>query len=225
MPTPTEQHGTSPFGFLDGRLVLAGGMGLVINPTEKTEIFDPTTQIWSDGPPLIPPRSHYSLVQVNPDTIIVIGGYAGVPVAYTNLLSVGDSQWTELDNRPQNAYYVSCGVVELSDKRRGALTIGGNDGASLISSAYFLDFASLKWTRIPEFDAPYPSAVGSLFQWNLEVHFIPGERPTGVLESHHIKKIENATLLWEQRPSPIQNSGLVVFLPILDVMVFNMTLK
>jgi hypothetical protein len=135
-PGPKEQHFTGAMGFLEGQPIIVGGRKADGTTTDKSELFDPLTYLWTDGPKLSLPRRLMSLVQVNFTTIIVVGGFGNQIESNTDLLSAGDTRWTKLEDRPEPVYKSCCGVVVLGDGRRGALSIGG-DAGGLSSKTFF----------------------------------------------------------------------------------------
>ncbi|TRY80623.1 hypothetical protein TCAL_16740 [Tigriopus californicus] len=145
MPVPLQYHNAGAMGLLSGRPIVVGGINKFDTSQESVEIFDPVTNAWTAKPNLRPPRSQHTLVQVDPGTVIVIGGWTlpqSQVVGYTDMLSSEDSQWTKLPDRPEVAYGCACGMVQLADGRNGILSIGGKGKSSLLSTAYFLDLAS-----------------------------------------------------------------------------------
>jgi len=61
----------------DGRVLVAGGgQGTLQNPiaVDSTEIFDPTTNAWSNGPALQSPRLGHAAFRTPDDLVVLIGG-------------------------------------------------------------------------------------------------------------------------------------------------------
>jgi hypothetical protein len=75
----------------DGRVLAAGGVKLISQPVEggysvtegapldSTEIYDPSTDKWSPGPPLLAPRQSGHAITLADGSVLVFGGYVESP--------------------------------------------------------------------------------------------------------------------------------------------------
>ena len=75
----------------DGRVLIAGGRAMddlaaVEGPDHRevpvlksTEIFDPATASWSDGPPMLNARRKFALLTLQDGSLLAVGGYALAP--------------------------------------------------------------------------------------------------------------------------------------------------
>eukprot|EP00094_Tigriopus_californicus_P013611 TCALIF_13168-PA protein Name:"Similar to klhl21 Kelch-like protein 21 (Xenopus laevis)" AED:0.13 eAED:0.13 QI:24/0.66/0.5/1/0.33/0.25/4/0/246 len=113
LPPSTEGHETGGIGILGNQLIIIGGITVDGKKTDICERFDPPTNSWVIAPSLPQAMSHLTLVQVSSNTIILVGGFSTTFVKETYLLSKGDAQWTQLEDRPEPVYHSTCGVVVL----------------------------------------------------------------------------------------------------------------
>jgi hypothetical protein len=64
----------------DGSLVLvAGGLNRDGNALDTTEVFNPQTKSFSDGPKLATPRAFASAIGLSNRRVVLVGGWAGAP--------------------------------------------------------------------------------------------------------------------------------------------------
>ena len=82
----------------DGRIVVLGGLDGGGATSAAVEIYDPTTDSWSQGPDL-PEPLHHTAVAVLDDRLYVLGGYGARTAQWTPRSDVwslgpGESEWT-----------------------------------------------------------------------------------------------------------------------------------
>ncbi|TRY80783.1 hypothetical protein TCAL_15446 [Tigriopus californicus] len=116
MPLPRKKIQGRGLSILNGRPIVIGGVDTTSTETDSVEIFDPISNQWIDGPKLTQARAFQSHVQVNDVTIIILGGYFKKEIAITSLLSAGDTQWTELPDRPQAVTFSLNGMHRMKEE-------------------------------------------------------------------------------------------------------------
>lgn len=102
---------------LDGRIVVVGGRAPGIRASDQTslatcEVYDPSADRWSAGPPLPQARAGLAVVALGGD-LYALGGEStpgGLSAAVTRLDSVGGT-WTVLDQMPWAAHGLAAAVV------------------------------------------------------------------------------------------------------------------
>lgn len=223
-PVPNEECSSSGFGLLGGRPIIVGGRSADGQPMDTVVIFDFETNVWIDGPKLNLPRSSLTLVQVNFTTIIVVGGFSNNIIGNTDLLSSGDNEWTNLQDRPTPVYLSACGLVTLGDGRRGILSVGG-DEYGFSTKSYFLDLSSLTWVHLESYSLAMPSFNGFLFQVEMEIHFMPLLEinfQTRVFKHYAINVNDSESQGWENRPYRFGEFTIVNKMIPLNLTIFNL---
>ncbi len=76
----------------DGRVLLIGGYDATKQRLSTTEIYDPPTNTWSDGPTMLHARAGHSVVTLTSGALLVAGGE---PLKTVERLD-GDTQWTDV---------------------------------------------------------------------------------------------------------------------------------
>ena len=68
---------------------------------ETVELFDPTTESWSELPPMRHPRGRFGCCALPDDRIVVAGGLSNAgPIASCEVLDLSKRQWTVLPSLP-----------------------------------------------------------------------------------------------------------------------------
>ncbi len=90
----------------DGRVLVVGGERVVSrNPLATAELFDPTTETWSDAAEMPTRRSNHQAVRLPSGEVLVVGGGRAAPVGVGSGIDVLDSallydstndRWTEV---------------------------------------------------------------------------------------------------------------------------------
>ncbi|WP_374468702.1 Kelch repeat-containing protein [Phenylobacterium sp.] len=204
-----------------GKVVIAGGMapgadGLRggINPQDRTGLYDPATDRWTEGPKLPFPRHHPVLASAR-DRLYAFGGYrvteAGGWVGLRDVLVFDGKTWSPSPEMPQ----IQCETV--------AVTLG--DRIHLASGRAPKGDANLAWTdqgdvaRHQVFDvrarrwsaaAPCPlarnSATGAAIAG---LFYLAGGRRVGGGNSAQLDRYDPKADRWETlRPMPRAAAGL-----------------
>ena len=91
----------------NGRIVTAGGLRRPARVTEiedRTGIYDPATNAWSEGPRLLQPRHHPMLIAGADGTVFALGGYgrseAGDWTGMTEVWAMEAEGWREAGRMP-----------------------------------------------------------------------------------------------------------------------------
>jgi hypothetical protein len=145
----------------DGRVIVLGGTtraGADPFPTGFTEIFDPATGTWSEGPELATPRFHHRSVALPDGTVVVVGGHDAdyEPLASVEVLDPGASAWRSLGDLPTA---VAHPAVWASPSGRVVLVLGGSTGLTetnnlvATTAVSALDTLSEAWSVWPDLPA------------------------------------------------------------------------
>jgi N-acetylneuraminic acid mutarotase len=91
----------------DGRIITAGGLrrpGRVTEIEDRTGIYDPASDVWSEGPRLPQPRHHPMLIAGADGTVFALGGYgrseAGDWTGMTEVWAMEADGWREAGRMP-----------------------------------------------------------------------------------------------------------------------------
>lgn len=116
-----------------GRIVTAGGLrrpGRVTEIEDRTGIYDPAIDAWSEGPPLPQPRHHPILIAGVDGTVFAIGGYgrseAGDWTGMTEVWVLEADGWREAGRMPGPL----CETVGVELGGRLHLVTGRSPGAA-----------------------------------------------------------------------------------------------
>ena len=117
----------------NGRIVTAGGLrrpGRVTEIEERTGIYDPATDAWSEGPRLPQPRHHPMLIAGADGTVFALGGYgrseAGDWTGMTEVWAMEADGWREAGRMPGPL----CETVGVELGGRLHLVTGRSPGAA-----------------------------------------------------------------------------------------------
>jgi hypothetical protein len=116
-----------------GRIVTAGGLrrpGRVTEIEDRTGVYDPATDAWSEGPRLPQPRHHPMLIAGAEGTVFALGGYgrsdAGDWTGMTEVWAMEADSWRETGRMPRPL----CETVGAELGGRLHLVTGRSPGAA-----------------------------------------------------------------------------------------------
>jgi N-acetylneuraminic acid mutarotase len=158
-----------------GRIVIAGGLrrgeggALVIE--DRTGLYDPATDAWSEGPRLPAPRHHPMLVAGDDGRVFALGGYGrsaeGDWTAMTEVWALDGDSWTPARPMPERlCETVGVGVggrLHLVTGRSpaGAANAGWNDQADVATHLVY-DPAGERWETARPCPMARNSAAGAV---------------------------------------------------------------
>ncbi|EMY70591.1 Kelch repeat-containing protein [Leptospira vanthielii] len=100
---------------LDGRIFAAAGLGGKVGPSNdeltSTEVYDPTTNTWTEGPQLTTPRLFHKMTVLPNGDVLVVGGMS----PFKPIQSVGMVELVHITNDPATMTVETIG--NLSDSR------------------------------------------------------------------------------------------------------------
>ncbi|MCT8335617.1 kelch-like protein [Leptospira sp. 85282-16] len=100
---------------LDGRIFVSAGLGGKIGPSNdaltSTEVFDPISNTWTEGPQLADPRLFHKMTVLPNGDVLVVGGLS----PYKPIQSVGSVELVHITNNPATMTVEPIG--NLSDSR------------------------------------------------------------------------------------------------------------
>lgn len=159
MRQPRMNHGA--VALADGRVLVFGGWFRAVENgpvtvLASTEIYDPTTDRWSEGPNMVTPRSSPGGALLNDGRVLVVGG---APDSSAEIFDPVAMTWTPTGPMHANRY---SSASLLQDGRVLALggyidSHGASDGGTL--SAEFFDPVNGSWT--PTTPLPTPSGLSA----------------------------------------------------------------
>lgn len=134
-PMNDAHDGASATVLLDGDVLLAGGADdpSTALPLLSSEIYDPTTNSWSNGPRMATPRKDQAAVLLPSGKVLVVGGNGvnhlnnnGIGVTNTSeLYDPATNSWSNGPDLPEAVGYPS--AVPLADGNIQALVLGATN--------------------------------------------------------------------------------------------------
>ncbi len=116
-----------------GRIVMAGGLRRPARVTEiedRTGIYDPVADVWTEGPRLPKPRHHPMLIAGSDGTVFALGGYgrseAGDWTGMTDVWAMEANGWREAGRMPEPL----CETVGVELEGRLYLVTGRSPGTA-----------------------------------------------------------------------------------------------
>ena len=155
------RSGAAAVALDDKRIIVIGGFG-VGGYLKTTEIFDPTSNDFSEGPEMEARRSEVTAVKIDDRRILVIGGYNGVLLASTEVLDIDSMKFSRGPTMGTARYGAT--AVKLADERR-VLVIGGEgpneEGrATALKTTEYLDLERDRFSAGPPMEvARYGAAA------------------------------------------------------------------
>lgn len=217
VPWPVQEVYAAAFG---GKVVIAGGMApsdaslRQINPQDRTGVYDPATDRWSEGPRL-PFARHHPVLAAGRNRLYAFGGYRvteeGGWVAIRDALAFDGQAWASAAEMPQ----IQCETVAVTLGDRIHLASGrAPSGASNrkwtdhgdVATHQVFDARDQRWSAA----APCPqarnsatgAAIGGMF-------YLAGGRTVRSGNSAQLDRYDPKTDRWETlRPMPRSAGGL-----------------
>lgn len=79
LPSPRKNHAAVVLA--DGRVLVTGGVDASLAPTAEADVFDPTSEAWSQARPMTTPRASHAATLLADGRVLVTGGAAGLASA------------------------------------------------------------------------------------------------------------------------------------------------
>lgn len=76
-PLPEGRQGQSATLLADGRVLVAGGHGLAVEPLSSALLYDPDTDRWRDAAPMLAPRDGHAAALLADGRVLAVAGDAG----------------------------------------------------------------------------------------------------------------------------------------------------
>jgi N-acetylneuraminic acid mutarotase len=148
MPSPRGAGGAA---FVDGRLFVAGGVGLDGRLVQDVFVFDPGTRAWTvrEGPPTS--REHLGVAGLGEELFVVGGrtGGIGSNLDAVEALSVAAGSWRELAPMPTPR-----GGSAAAATSNGYVVSSGGEADTTFDEAEAYDVRVGRWMTLP----PMPTA-------------------------------------------------------------------
>jgi N-acetylneuraminic acid mutarotase len=218
IPWPVQEvYGT----VLKGRVLIAGGMapsaeGLRggINPQDRTGVYDPKADAWTEGPKL-PFARHHPVLGTAKDRVYAFGGYqvteAGGWVAVKDALVIDGDAWRPV--APMPAFQCETVAVTLGGRihvvsgraPKGEANRTWSDQGDIALHQVF-DPATARWTTASPCPLARNSATGAEIGGKL---YLAGGRRVGEGNSGQLDRYDPKTDTWETlAPMPKGAGGL-----------------
>ncbi|MFC5381923.1 Kelch repeat-containing protein [Aquipuribacter nitratireducens] len=179
-PLPTPRGGATA-QWLQGRLIVVGGMDTEGRSVDTVEIYDPTTERWSAGPRLATPRDNAASAVVG-TRMYVVGGRTrestGVTTAPTlasmEVLDVDASAWVPGPSMPTGRRTAAAGVLD------GKVVVAGGEARAdglAFSAVEVFDPATGAWSSWREMPTGRHGAAAGVIDGQL--HVVGGGRVAG----------------------------------------------
>lgn len=199
-----------------GKAVIAGGMAPrgAVNPQDRTGVYDPRTDRWTEGPKLPTPRHHPVLATAR-DRVYAFGGFRvteeGGWVSVKDALVMEDDAWTPVTPMPQ--FQCETVAVTLGDRihiasgraPKGASNKDWDDQGDVATHQVF-DARAGKWATARPAPLARNSATGAVIDG---LFYLAGGRRVGEGNSAQLDRYDPKTDRWETlRPMPRAAGGL-----------------
>ncbi|HLT30746.1 MAG TPA: kelch repeat-containing protein [Myxococcaceae bacterium] len=150
IPTPplSEPRMARALLLPSGRVLLPGGIGEA-GPTFRSDLFDPTSNVWAAGPSVLEPRAHATTTLLENGDVLVVGGEdaAGEPVRSVERFLFTEDRWAP-------APWLAGGVSRHTASRLNdgsVLVVGGSSSeGSAHSATWRFVPAEGAWSEGPE---------------------------------------------------------------------------
>ncbi|WP_210415639.1 kelch repeat-containing protein [Bdellovibrio sp. ZAP7] len=136
----------------DGRVIIMGGNENtgIFPPSNKTEIFDPTTNQWTAGPNMLTAVSEHTAVTLNDNTILLVGGLTTTTLnsasAVVQLYNPTTNSFTAKASQSVGRYQASVALLPSGK----VLSRGGIDSSqTILASSEIYDPNTDAWTAGP----------------------------------------------------------------------------
>ena len=100
-PLPEGRQGHSVTLLPDGRVLLAGGRGLDVEPLRSALLYDPDTDRWRDAAPMLAPRDGHAAALLADGRVLVVAGDPSDPSA--ELYDPAQGRWSAVAPLPGGA--------------------------------------------------------------------------------------------------------------------------
>lgn len=137
-----------------GQIVVVGGLDASGAASARSDVYDPETDTWTEGPEL-PVALHHTAVATLGDRVYVVGGYsiaAGgwVPEAAVWSLGPGEDGW-----RPEPDLNTPRGALAVASTSDRLIAVGGvGPGGRVLTSTETMDAGEDVWRSGPELAEP-----------------------------------------------------------------------
>jgi hypothetical protein len=150
MPDAPVARAAAGAAILGHRLYVAGGRNDTTAALSSVAIFDFDSGRWVMGPALAHPREHVAAVATD-NAVWVLGGRAlGLGTfTYVERYVPGSGAWQSLAAMP-----VARAGFQAVHVGNGIVTVGGEDGSSIVPEVDRLDLGTGRWGRLPDLPAP-----------------------------------------------------------------------
>jgi N-acetylneuraminic acid mutarotase len=169
MPTGT-QRGAAVAGFVDGRIIVAGGFreGSVADAAA----YDPLTDTWDDTVPDLPGARDHGCGGVVGGVLIVAGGRLG-PTNSNRVWAFEGGAWVDRAPMPTGRSGTGCGVID------GELIVVGGEGNPDASTGVFpqveaYDPVADSWRTLEQMPTPRHGMGAAAWDGSL---YVPGGAP------------------------------------------------
>ncbi len=205
-PLPRGLHHTAAVA-VGGRVYVLGGYTHSLlstwEPVASLYVFDPSTDRWTEGPPMPTPRGALAAAELN-GKIVAVGGYdRRTNVAAVEAFDPSTGRWTSLPPLPTPRDHLA---VVSAEGRLYALggRVNGDYGHNL-SVVEVYDSGSNRWDRIEDLPLARSGITAGVI--NRVIFVLGGESPSGTFRENHAYSLE--TKRWtEQAPMPTPRHGL-----------------
>jgi N-acetylneuraminic acid mutarotase len=205
-PLPRGLHHTAAVA-VGGRVYVLGGYTHSLlstwEPVASLFVFDPSTDRWTEGPPMPTARGALAAAELN-GKIVAIGGYdRRMNVAAVEAFDPSTGRWTSLPPLPTPRDHLA---VVSAEGRLYALggRVNGDYGRNL-SVVEVYDSGSNRWDRIEDLPLARSGITAGVI--SRVIHVLGGEGPGGTFRENHAYSLE--TKRWtENAPMPTPRHGL-----------------
>lgn len=149
--TATDRRGHTTTLLQNGKLLVAGGVDKNGNVLASTEIYDPTTNIWTSSGIMPDARSEHTAVSLPSGIILISGGRnaSNSALASAELYDPASNRWTSAPHMPTTHAYHTATLLN-----NGTVLVAGGDNITTIDSAELYDPVSNSWSYAGSMTTP-----------------------------------------------------------------------
>ncbi|WP_413292987.1 kelch repeat-containing protein [Bdellovibrio sp. HCB185ZH] len=141
----------------DGRVIIMGGNENtgIFPPSNKTDIFDPTTNQWTAGPNMLTAVAEHTAVTLNDGTILLVGGLTTTTLnsasAVVQLYNPSTNSFTAKASQSVGRYQANVTILPSGK----VLSLGGlNAAQAILASSEIYDPSANTWTAGANLNIP-----------------------------------------------------------------------
>jgi non-specific serine/threonine protein kinase len=137
----------------DGRILVAGGFEAPDDTVDTVELYDPTTDSWTTGPPLPVPVNH-AMAATSRGEAYVFGGFTSAGPASDQAYVFRSGGWESLPDMPEPRGAGGAAAAGAAAGGERIFVVGGIGPSGHATSTMVFDPAAWTWSTAPGLSVP-----------------------------------------------------------------------